>query len=413
MRNSAQPARPTDRPRLPRPTVRLRLTLLYGGLFLASGACLLGFTYLAVARLIDSYSLSLRVHSGGTSIGVHLLQILQVAEHQQAATEKRQLLIVFAVALAVMAAASAGLGWLMAGRVLRPLRTITTAARHISASNLSQRLALDGPDDELRELADTFDQLLARLQASFAAQRQFIANASHELRTPLARQRVLSQVALADPGSTIASLRAAHERVLASGAQQERLIEALLALALSQRGLERREPFDLAAVTDEVLLARQPQADSHGLMVDARLGPAPAAGDPGLAERLVANLADNAIRHNVPGGWITVTTASSQGHAILTVASSGPVIPEEHVNQLFEPFHQRVSGRDRPSADHGLGLGLSIVKAIAATHDAPLTARPQPGGGLTVEIRFPAPHPRNGQPPHPGQPGPALRHQAD
>jgi len=413
VRTSAPPARPQFRPRLPRPTVRLRLTLLYGGLFLASGACLLGFTYLVVTRLIDSYSLSLSVHSHGTSIGVHLLQILQVAEHQQAATEKRQLLIVFAIALAVMAAASAGLGWLMAGRVLRPLRTITTTARHISASNLSQRLALDGPDDELKELGDTFDQLLGRLQASFAAQRQFIANASHELRTPLARQRVLSQVALADPDATIASLRTAHERVLASGAQQERLIEALLTLALSQRGLERQEPFDLAAVTEEVLLARQPQARSLSLIVDARLGPARATGSPGLAERLVANLADNAIRHNLPGGWITVATGSSEDHAILTITSSGPVIPEDHISQLFEPFQQGVPGRARPTADHGLGLGLSIVKAIAATHDARLTARPQPGGGLSIEVRFPAPQPRNRQPPHPGQPGPALRNQTE
>jgi HAMP domain-containing protein len=248
MRERARRARPGFRLLLPRATIRLRLTLLYASLFLGSGACLLAFTYLAVAHLIGSYGFSFSAYSQGTQIGVHLPQILQTLESRQAGAEKRQLLVVSGIALAIMAAASAGLGWVMAGRVLRPLRTITTAARHISALNLGQRLALDGPDDELRELGSTFDGLLGRLQASFAAQRQFIANVSRELRTPLARQRVLTQVALADPDATASSLRAAHERVLASGAQQERLIEALLTLALSQRGFERREPVDLAAV---------------------------------------------------------------------------------------------------------------------------------------------------------------------
>jgi signal transduction histidine kinase len=327
MRERARRARPGFRLLLPRATIRLRLTLLYASLFLGSGACLLAFTYLAVAHLIGSYGFSFSAYSQGTQIGVHLPQILQTLESRQAGAEKRQLLVVSGIALAIMAAASAGLGWVMAGRVLRPLRTITTAARHISALNLGQRLALDGPDDELRELGSTFDGLLGRLQASFAAQRQFIANVSRELRTPLARQRVLTQVALADPDATASSLRAAHERVLASGAQQERLIEALLTLALSQRGFERREPVDLAAVAQEVLLARQPEADSLGLKVNATLGPALALGNPGLAERLAANLVDNAIRHNVTGGWITVGTDTSDRQAVLTVANSGPRHP--------------------------------------------------------------------------------------
>jgi signal transduction histidine kinase len=390
VREPARRTRPGFPLLLPRPTIRLRLTLLYASLFLGSGACLLAFTYLVVARLIGSYGFSFSAYSQGTKIGVHLPQILQTLESRQADAEKRQLLVVSGIALAIMAAASAGLGWLMAGRVLRPLRTITTAARHISARSLDQRLTLDGPDDELRELGNTFDGLLGRLQSSFAAQRQFIANVSHELRTPLARQRVLTQVALADPDATASSLRAAHERVLASGAQQERLIEALLTLALSQRGFERREPVDLAAVANEVLLARQPEADSLGLKVDATLGPARALGNPGLAERLTANLVDNAIRHNVTGGWITVGTESSDRQAVLTVANSGPVIPPGQVSRLFRPFQRLASGRNGHSGDHGLGLGLSIVEAIAAAHAAALTARPQPGGGLTVQVRFPA-----------------------
>jgi len=391
MRLPARLARPLVP--LPRPTIRLRLTLIYAGLFLASGACLLAFTYLVVAHLIGSYSFSFRARSHGINVGVHFLQVLQTAEQQQADAEKRQLLVVSGIALAIMAAASAGLGWVMAGRVLRPLRTITATARHISALDLDRRLALHGPDDELKELADTFDGLLARLQASFAAQRQFIGNVSHELRTPLARQRVLTQVALADPDATIGSLRAAHERVLVSGRQQERLIEALLTLALSQRGLERQEPFDLATVTDETLLARQSEAEGLGLTVTASLNAAPVLGNLRLTERLVANLVDNAVRHNAAPGWITVATRTSRGRTILSVANSGPVIAPEHVARIFEPFQRLTSTHNGHVSDAGLGLGLSIVEAIAAAHSATLTARPQPGGGMTIQVSFPAPEP--------------------
>jgi signal transduction histidine kinase len=391
MRLPARLARPLVP--LPRPTIRLRLTLIYASLFLGSGTCLLAFTYLVVAHLIASYSFSFSAQSHGINVGVDFLHILQTARQQQAEAEKHQLLVVSGIAVGVMAAVSAGLGWAMAGRVLRPLRTITATARRISALSLDQRLALHGPDDELKELADTFDRLLGRLQASFAAQRQFIANVSHELRTPLARQRVLTQVALADPDATIDSLRAVHERVLASGAQQERLIEALLTLALSQRGLERQEHFDLAAVTDEALLARQPQAESLGLTVTANLGAAPVLGNPGLIERLAANLVDNAIRHNVPCGWITVATHTSHRYAVLTVTNSGPVIPPEQVTLLFQPFQRMPPAHNGRAGDRGLGLGLSIVEAITAAHGAHLTARPQPDGGLAVQVSFPAPEP--------------------
>lgn len=390
-------------PTLPRPTIRLRLSLIYASLFLGSGACLLAFTYLIVAHLVDTYSFSFTAQSHGISVGVDILHALQTAQQQQAAAEKRQLLVVSGIALAIMAAASAGLGWVMAGRVLRPLRTITATARQISALSLDKRLALHGPDDELKELADTFDGLLGRLQASFATQRQFIAHVSHELRTPLARQRVLTQVALADPDATIDSLRAAHERVLASGAQQERLVEALLMLALSQRGLERREPFDLAAVTDEVLLARQPEAETRGLKISANLSPSPVIGNAGLTERLVANLVDNAVRHNVRRGWIAVATRTSQRAAILTVTNSGPVIMADQVARLFQPFQRLAPAHNGRAGGGGLGLGLSIVEAIAAAHGATLTACPQPGGGLTVEVSWMK---------EAGWPGSADRHSA-
>src|SRR6516162_3260679 len=270
--------------RLPRRTVRLRLTLLYGGLFLLSGAVLLAVTYVLVVSATDGVIFKgqngsqVSVHgshngtgpngggqppavqtSGGGTSGLSPSQLLAKARRLEAqaarqhAAELNQLLIQSGLALTGMAVLSIGLGWLVAGRVLRPLRTITAAAREISATNLHERLALGGPDDELKELGDTFDGLLARLEASFSAQRQFVANASHELRTPLARQRVLSQVALADPDATVEALRAAHERVLAAGAEQEQLIEALLTLARGQAGLSTREPFDLAELAGQVL----------------------------------------------------------------------------------------------------------------------------------------------------------------
>jgi signal transduction histidine kinase len=285
-----------------------------------------------------------------------------------------------------MTVMSAGLGWLVAGRALRPLRTITSAARSISASSLNARLALTGPDDELKELGDTFDGLLARLEATFAAQRQFVANASHELRTPLARQQTLIEVALATPEPSVGSLRATCERVLAAGQQQERLIESLLTLARSERGLDRREPVDVQAVTSEVVAARRPEAQARGVSLRADLGQAAALGDSRLAERLVANLVDNAIRHNIPGGTVWMTTSMDESRAFLSVTNTGPEVPLEQVERLFQPFQRLEAGR---TARDGLGLGLPIAVAIAAAHGAELRARPHPGGGLEVEVRFP------------------------
>jgi signal transduction histidine kinase len=268
------------------------------------------------------------------------------------------------------------------------LRTITNAARDISASNLHSRLAFEGPDDELKQLADTFDGLLGRLEASFDAQRQFVANASHELRTPLTLERTLVEVALADPNATVDTLREACERVLAAGEQQERLIEALLTLSRSQRGLDQHEPFDLAAVAAEVLETRRPEAEHAQLHIEAALDPAPTSGDPALGERLVANLVDNAVRHNVPAGRIEVATGTRDGHAVLSIANSGPVVPSAELDRLFQPF-QRFAA-DRNGEEDGLGLGLSIVHAIATAHGATVSTRVRPEGGLAVEVSFPA-----------------------
>jgi signal transduction histidine kinase len=399
--------------RRPRRTIRLRLTLLYGGLFLLSGAGLLAITYALVSNrwpVVATSHGGATVQPPGTAGGgtrvcffegqpgtaapsaapPDCLAFSQLAARQRGA-ELSQLLTESGIALAIMTVVSIGLGWLVAGRVLRPLRTITAAARSISASSLHARLALGGPGDELKELGDTFDGLLARLEAAFGAQRQFVANASHELRTPLARQRTLIEVALADPEPTVGALQDVCRRVLATGEQQERLIEALLTLARSQRGLDRRAPIDLAAITDEVALARRTEAELRGLTVATTLGSASALGDARLAERLVANLLDNAMRHNVANGTVEVSTSTWTGHAVLSVSNTGPLIPPDDVGRLFQPFQR--DGGGRTFSRDGLGLGLSIVGAIAEAHGAWLQAKARPGGGLGIQIGFPQPEP--------------------
>ncbi len=401
------------RAHLPRRTVRLRLAFLYGGVFFISGVVLLALIYGGVARIHGAHTQVVAVptarpgvlgappygpgpvlvtpqglHVFGTQRGSSTHVKVAIVESHQRAVDLRVLAIVSLIALAAMAAVSMGLGWLIAGRVLRPLRTITAAARDISATDLHRRLALGGPDDEFKELGDTFDGLLARLDASFQAQRQFVANASHELRTPLARLKTLIQVTLADPDATPESLRAAHERVLVSEEQLERLIEALLNLAGGERALDRREPVDLRAVTEQVLAARRPEIERHGLQVNATLEGARTEGNPQLLERLVANLIDNAIRHNATPGRIDVTTATEAGGAVLVVANSGPVIPPQELDRLQQPF-QRL-GADRTYHGDGHGLGLSIVHAIASAHGATVALRARPDGGLELEVSFPA-----------------------
>jgi signal transduction histidine kinase len=270
---------------------------------------------------------------------------------------------------------------------LRPLRTITATTQRITERSLHERLALPGPGDEVKDLADTIDGLLHRLEAAFDAQRSFVANASHELRTPLTLSRAVLEVTLTNPEATTSDLRAMGHELIACGEQQEQLIEALLILATSARGLERHELIDLSEITADVLLGPHPEVGRLGLDIRAAITPAPAVGDPRLAKRLVANLVDNALRHNVPGGHVSVATRSESGHAILTIANSGPVIPQDDVDRLFQPF-QRLHA-DRASHPDGHGLGLSIVHSIAAAHNAALSARPRPGGGLHLEVRFP------------------------
>ena len=360
--------------RMPRRTVRLRLSLLYGTFFVASGAVLLIITNLLVRHETGNFVYVQTTGPGGSSNSIIAgvangappsslqgpspgspgtaeqqgRQLLAQA-HRQHAIEVHQLLVGSLIALAVMAVLSIWLGWVVAGRALRPLRTITAAARDISVTNLHRRLALSGPDDELKELGDTFDALTARLERSFQSQRQFVANASHELRTPLTLQHALLEAALLDPEVTTEGWRATGARALAANQEQERLIAALLTLARSERGLSHREPFDLADLTTTVLHGRRADADQRGLRVSARLDPAPTTGDPGLAERLVANLIDNAMRHNVVGGRVEVVTETSGDDAVISVRNTGPVLDGSEIDRLFD---QRVADPHHFAENH-------------------------------------------------------------
>jgi signal transduction histidine kinase len=393
----------------PRPTARLRLTLLYGALFLLSGAVLLAVSYVLAAR---ATSITVpgnkpsaaprassrpagagRLTSGGGSYVVRLppaqgarLQAQAADQHDRAMHE---LLIGSLLTLAGMTVLSLALGWLVAGRVLRPVRMISAAAREISANSLHERVRLDGPDDEFRELAATLDNLLERLQASFDSQRRFVANASHELRTPLTLDHALLERALRKAEPTHAFWRDTCERLLASSRQQDRLIEAMLTLARSEGPLDRAEPLELGDVIESVLLSPELETTNAGLNIQTQINAAPVNGDQRLLERLVRNVVDNACRHNIAGGDVEITTDLRHGRAVLVVTNTGPVVPDGDSERLLQPF-QRASA-DRTKHGEGLGLGLSIVQAIATIHHANLTLTPRPHGGLRIEVSFPAP----------------------
>ncbi len=352
--------------RLPRGTLRIQLALLYAGFFAACGVVLLVPVLTIRSSLPDNVTPAILAQSNA---------------------DVRAQIIRAAAILVALSVLSLGAGWLIAGRFLRPLRTITATARNISASNLNHRVALGRRDDEFAELGATLDSLFARLEASFESQRRFVANASHELRTPLAAERTLLQVALADPGATAETLRSACREALIMGDQQERLIEALLTLASGERGVEQWEPFDLAELAGQVVEQRRAEAGGRDVRLETALSAAPATGDPSLIESLVANLVDNALHHNGPGGWAEVSTSMTAGQARIRVCNSGPVIPPGDVDRLFQPF-QRL-GRERIGPVGGHGLGLAIVRAIADAHGAILVAVARPEGGLDIEVSFP------------------------
>jgi signal transduction histidine kinase len=397
-------------------SVRLRLTLLYGGLFLLAGAGLLAVNY-ALVRSHFTLPITARIEAPGDAAaapdvlrpasGTAVLVIgpapgegeeglvarapspadLEVVRRRLQAAALHQLLAQSGVALALMALASVGLGWLVAGRVLRPLQAITAAARRLEGNTLHQRINLQGPEDELKELADTLDHMLGRLDAAFESQRRFVANASHELRTPLAIVRTEVDVALADPDTSPAELRAMAERVGDASARSERLIEGLLTLARSERQVRVREAVDLATAAEEALAVAAPEVARRGLRVSSALGASPVTGDRALLERMVANLVENAISHNQDGGWLQIDTGLAGDRSVVRVANGGRPVPPDQVADLFEPF-RRLAG-DRTGSDRGAGLGLSIVRAVGAAHDGHARARARPDGGLEVAVDLP------------------------
>ena len=394
-----------------RPTIRLRLTLVYGGMFVAAGAVLLTLNYALVQRSLHRQTGPIEVDlepgllgpapgtidliqpapSPGqivTPDGRRLDEVLERFESQLRDQALHELLVQSALALGVMGLASVGLGWVLAGRVLRPIQDMTAAARHLSDTNLHERLAMGGPEDELKELADTFDAMLDRLESAFDSQRRFVANASHELRTPLAIQRTLIDVALADADATPDELRATAVAVRNAVDRSESLIDGLLVLARSQQGLGSVASVDLAVVAKHAVAHAASEADGAQVTVRSDLQPAPVSGNCVLLERLAANLVENAVRHNVSGGWVEVTTSTRSGQAVLTVRNGGEPIPPEEISGLFEPF--RRLGGERVSQGRGHGLGLSIAAAVATAHHGTMTAEALPGGGLSTLVSLPA-----------------------
>ncbi|GAA3212952.1 sensor histidine kinase [Nonomuraea helvata] len=371
--------------------LRLRLTLLYSSVFAVSGAILLGITYLLVSHAAGVFYGTGQFggpQQGDVSYNSDRLPSLPGIARELWAQGARQregilheLLVQSGIALAIMGVFSVALGWFVAGRALRPMAAMAATVREISARNLHERLSVQTPHDELKDLADTVDGLLARLESAFDAQKHFVANAAHELRTPLTLERALLEETLTDGEATLASYRAMTERLLALSMDQGRRLEALLMLANSERGLDRQEHFDLAAVVRRVL-------HTSPSWIEAVLKSAPASGDPAQIERLVANLVDNAVYYNVPDGRVNVSTGVRDGRALLSISNTGPVIPQGEIQRLFAPF-QRLRTERTTYDDGHHGLGLSIVQAIASAHNAVITAHAAPAGGLLVEIAFP------------------------
>jgi signal transduction histidine kinase len=409
--------------RHPQATVRWRLTLLYGGLFLICGAGLLAITYTLLSSATTvSMPLQGVVLDRGPSApsGIFPKQLAPPGDRQlrapvrfppfvparvrralasnagraavrfvvgrQRVSDLHHLEVESGIALAIMALISGLLGWLMAGRVLRPLRTMTVTTQQISEVSLHRRLAMPGPRDELRQLADTIDGLLGRLERAFDAQRQFVANASHELRTPLTTARALLEMVLSDPHATAVTFRETCHHVLLENEQQEQLIDALLTLAQGQRGLERRDLVDLQALVASEVDRHETQALAADVQSKVCLEPAQVYGDQRLLGRLVSNLVENAIRHNESGGQLEIGLAAAGPCPVLRISNTGAALSVEDARRILQPF-QRLAP-NRTTTDGGLGLGLSIVAAIAQAHGAQLDLRPRRGGGLEVRVLF-------------------------
>lgn len=385
-------------------TIRGRLTAIYGALFFLAGAVLVAVTYLLVWQILnrnapklpDSAQLqvvlsrmSISVNGSSTDLS-NLANVIRDVQEQQRADVLDSLLIQGAIAIVAIGLIAVLLGWLLAGRALRPVLRITETAKRIAGSGrgLHERIDVSGPADEMTELAMTFNAMLERLDSSFDGQTRFIANASHEMRTPLAVKRALIEITISRSG-TSQDARDLGTSLLEIDARHERLIDGLLTLAESESELTERSPVDLADVAEHVrdqLTARTDIEVRH-----AALNPAPVVGDPVLLERLTQNLLENAIRHNRAGGWAGVTTAVVNGHSTLTVSNTGPVVRPYEIEMLFQPF--RRLDRERVAGERGFGLGLSIARAVSRAHGGEITAVPRADGGLDVTVTMPCPGP--------------------
>jgi signal transduction histidine kinase len=382
-----------------RHSIRVRIVIACAALFLVPGAILIAAAYTQIGRVLE-------IHSGGGEVTWRHGKVTYFNDTnnpQIAATvdaSKRRGFLDFTLAgLGLGTVLAAGLGWAVSRRVLRPLTAVTTAAQDASQDNLDRRLALAGPPDELKELADTFDAMLARLDAAFASQRRFVANASHELRTPLTEMRTLIDVTTARPAASPAQLESVLAAIGTAVDKSEQLIEALLTLARSDRGPGSVELVDLPTAVEDAIDSIGPAAAARQIQIGTALNYAQVTGDRVLLERLVTNLIDNAVKHNVTGGWVLASTRTEAGIAEVTVANGGEHIPPDQVTGLFEPF-RRLAGRTgtRP----GTGLGLSIVASVANAHGGHAQAHARPDGGLDVQITLPAT--ANGHRPAPHQP---------
>ncbi len=380
-----------SRLRRPRTTVRWRLTLLYGALFLGCGAALLAITYALVAHATGNHALlsTFLGHKFGEPVPPEVKAASRFIRSQQQISDLHQLEIESGIALAIMAIAAMGLGWVVAGRVLRPLRTITVTTRQISETNLHERLAMGGPRDELSELAETIDALLERLETAFEAQRRFVANASHELRTPLAMMRTTLDVAVAKPEGVSAQTRELDAELRLDLDQADRLLESFLVLARAQH----RELGDQSAVVLErlvaaALTARAGEIAAARIAVHTELTPLHVLGSEILLARMVDNVMENAVRYNRPHGYIRIVLARDGEVARLVIDSDGAVLDDAAVAQLAQPF--RRLGQERTGSQNGHGVGLSIVAAVAEAHRGALELHALPQGGLRVELTFPA-----------------------
>ncbi|MFJ8106567.1 sensor histidine kinase [Streptomyces sp. NPDC096132] len=387
-----------------RPTIRIRLTLLYGGMFLIAGILLLSIIYLLAAQAISTGNLPPFKIAGGEAIkvtsddcpAVNNATNLTLTEFNSAISacidHQRQvaldnLLSRSLLALLGLAVIAFAFGYAMAGRVLSPLGRITRTARAVAGSDLSRRIELDGPDDEFKELADTFDDMLERLQRAFTAQQRFVGNASHELRTPLAINRTLLEVHLSDPNAPD-ELQQLGKTLLATNERSEQLVEGLLLLARSDNQIVERKPVDLAEVAEQAIDQVHAEAEAKGVTIRGEQKPAVVQGNGVLLERIALNLVQNAVRYNVPeDGWVEVTTEIQHGQAVLVVSNTGPVVPAYEIDNLFEPFRRLRT--ERTGSDKGVGLGLSIVRSVARAHGGHIVAQPREGGGLVMRVTLP------------------------